>query len=80
MQVLIGNRLWITTNGIGIDEELEQKITSYELRGDTVVLTSIAGMSYRIVTETNTTLMRFTYIQKQLQNFIQNASKRDEEA
>ena len=44
MQVLIGNRLWMTSNGIDIDQELERRITSYEQRGQTVVLTSIAGM------------------------------------
>jgi Cu+-exporting ATPase len=44
MQVLIGNRLWMTSNGIDIDQELERRITSYEQRGQTVVLTSIAGI------------------------------------
>jgi Cu+-exporting ATPase len=43
-QVLIGNRLWMTSNGIDIDQELERRITSYEQRGQTVVLTSIAGI------------------------------------
>ncbi|CAI7995736.1 Copper-transporting ATPase 2 [Geodia barretti] len=44
MHVLIGDRLWMTSNGIDIDQELERKITSYEQRGQTVVLTSIAGI------------------------------------
>ena len=49
LQVLIGNRLWITSNGIAINQKLEQKITEYEQMGQTVVLTSIAGESVNIV-------------------------------
>ena len=43
LQVLIGNRVWMTSNNVGIEETLEERISYYEEKGQTVVLASIDG-------------------------------------
>ena len=40
---MIGNRVWMTSNGVAIEQELEEMISSYEHNGQTVVLASING-------------------------------------
>ena len=42
-QVLVGNRVWMTSNNVTVWEELESVIAHYERKGQTVVLASING-------------------------------------
>ena len=40
-QVLVGNRLWMSRNGVSIPEDVERDITNHEQQGQTVVLAAI---------------------------------------
>ena len=43
MQVLIGNREWMSLNGVAVTGEMEEKMQSFEEHGQTVVLTAVDG-------------------------------------
>jgi Cu+-exporting ATPase len=43
-KVLVGNRLWMSRNGISIAEEVERDIVYYEEQGQTVVLAAMNGI------------------------------------
>ena len=46
MQVLIGNREWMSLNGVGVTREMEEQLQSFEEHGQTVVLTAVDGENW----------------------------------
>ena len=49
LQVLIGNREWMTLNDVNMEREvIEEKIKGFEDRGNTIILVAIDGNNYYI--------------------------------
>ena len=42
-QVLIGNREWMSLNGVAVTSKMEEQMQSFEEHGQTVVLTAVDG-------------------------------------
>ena len=43
VKVLLGNRVWMSQNGVQVGGAVEQQIRSFEEAGQTVVLASVDG-------------------------------------
>ena len=43
VKVLLGNRVWMSQNGVEVGGAVEQQIQSFEEAGQTVVLASVDG-------------------------------------
>ena len=43
LQVLIGNREWMSQNGLRVEQLMEDKIKEFEEKGNTVILVAVDG-------------------------------------
>ena len=45
VQVIIGNREWMATNGVCVSDQVDHEIKNFEEQGKTVILVAADGMT-----------------------------------